>query len=139
MKTRKISILMVLILCFTIIFSNNLNVYAVENNVSHTRGVYLAEGNSSISKVSMYKINATGVTTAAKKCNVSVTVKVEKYLEDRGWVYYTSWQTSNSNAYTAAISKTLTVDLGYFYRVISTHTAGTDTSSSATNAIWMGL
>ena len=101
-------------------------------------GYYLAEGTSSISKTGTYTINATGVTTAARRCDVSVLVTVEQFRNDT-WYYYTSWQTSNSAAFTASISKTIYVDLGYFYRVVSTHGAGTDASSSFTNALWMGL
>ena len=119
----------------------NSDTYIIEYTDSvQPRGYYLAEGTSGIAKVSTYTMNATGVTTAARLCDVAVTVRVEKYLEDRDcWVYYTSWQTSNENAYTASISNTIYVDLGYFYRVVSTHTAGTETSSSSTNALWMGL
>lgn len=102
------------------------------------RGYYLAEGTSAITKTGMYTINATGVTTAARKCNVSVMVTVQQFRNDK-WYYYTSWQLSKENASTAAISNTIYVDLGYYYRVVSVHGAETDSSSSFTNAIWMGL
>ena len=116
---------------------NELSEIKSENTIQ-PRGYYLAEGTSAITKTGTYTINATGVTTAARKCNVSVMVTVQQFRNDT-WYYYTSWQTSNENAFTAAISKTIYVDLGYFYRVVSTHGAETDGSSSFTNAIWMGL
>lgn len=116
-----------------------MEVKASENESAiQPRGYYLAEGTSSISKTGTYTINATGVTTAARDCTVSVLVTVEQFRNDK-WYYYTSWQTTKENASTAVISKTIYVDLGYFYRVVSVHGAETDGSSSFTNALWMGL
>ena len=143
---EKIWIMMILIAMVANFF--NIEVKASENNVNECeiniesvvqpRGYYLAEGTSSISKTGTYTINATGVTNAARKCDVSVLVTVEQFRNDK-WYFYTSWQTSKENAFAAAISNTIYVDLGYFYRVVSVHGAGTDSSSSFTNAIWMGL
>jgi len=146
LRKKKVNILLLVLMIF-VAGCFNLSVEAaaptseeyMSESTIQPRGYYLAEGTSGITKVSTYKLNAMGDTTAARRCEVSVSVVVEKYLEDRGWVYYTSWQTTNTNAFSASISKTIYVDLGYFYRVVSTHTAGTDTSSSFTNAIWMGL
>lgn len=133
----------ILILMIVMLFSFvNIEVRANENNIDEVsvqpRGYYLAEGTSSITKTGMYTISATGVTTAARKCNVSVMVTVQQFRNDK-WYNYTSWQVSNENAYTATISNTIYVDLGYYYRVVSVHGAETDSSSSSTNAIWMGL
>ena len=137
MKIKKI-ISYALILIF-IISLTNIDVKASnEGSNVQPRGYYLAQGTSAISKTGTYTINATGVTTAARKCDVSVLVMVQQYRNDT-WYNYTSWQTSKENASTVAISKTIYVDLGYFYRVVSTHGAGTDASSSFTNALWMGL
>lgn len=101
-----------------------------------TRGVYLAEGNSIINKISSTKIGAGGTTTAAIKCKVSVCPMVEK-LVNGNWVYVTSWTVTNASAYSAMASKSITVSTGYYYRVRCSHYAGTDGSSSCTSALWM--
>ena len=138
MKIKRIMSYAMILIALVVSFSK-IDVKASDDkSYVQPRGYYLAEGVSSISKTGTYTINATGVTTAARKCNVAVAVTVEQFRNDQ-WYYYTSWQTSNTNAYTASISKTIYVDLGYFYRVVSTHAAGTDGSSSFTNALWMGL
>lgn len=103
------------------------------------RGVYLASGSSSISKISSYQIGVGGITNAAVRCDVSVSVIVEKYnLERDSWGFVTSWRQTNENAFTAAISKSLIVDSGYYYRVRCSHYAGTDVSGSYTNALYVG-
>lgn len=134
---RVISYTMIMIAL--IVSLSNIDVKASNNESTvQPRGYYLAQGTSSISKTGTYTINATGVTTAARKCNVAVLVMVQQYRNDT-WYNYTSWQTSKEDAFTASISKTIYVDLGYYYRVVSVHGAETDSSSSATNALWMGL
>lgn len=104
-----------------------------------SRGVYLASGDSGISKINSYTIGATGKTNATLKCDVSVTTIVERYnMETDRWAFITSWTKENTNAFTAIISKSLVVDSGYYYRVRSLHYAGTDASSSWTNALYVG-
>lgn len=106
---------------------------------AQTRGVYLASGDSSISKISSYKIGAAGDTTAAIRCDVSLTVIVERYnMETDRWGFITSWTTEKEDALYVAISKSLVVDSGYYYRVRCLHYAGTDASSSCTNALYVG-
>lgn len=103
-----------------------------------TRGVYLADFCSIINKISSTKIGAGGITNAAVKCKVSVTSIVERKNSDGDWERVTSWTQTNASALTAGVSKSLTVGTGYYYRVRSLHYAGTDGSSSYTNALWMG-
>lgn len=103
---------------------------------AQTRGVYLAEGNSIINRISSTKIGAGGTTGAAVKCTVSVTAIVERQTST-GWARVTSWTQTNESAYTAVVSKSLTVGTGYWYRVRSSHYANSDTSSSCTNALYM--
>ena len=62
-----------------------------------TWGVYLAEGNSFISKISSSKIGAGGNTIAATKCQVSVTAIVERKV-DGSWVRVTSWTSTTTAA-----------------------------------------
>lgn len=101
-----------------------------------TRGAYLAEGYSSINDAGAGRIGCGGVTNAAVRCNVSVAVMVERKVNGV-WNYVTSWSKTNTNAYTASISKYLYVTSGYYYRVRSVHDAGTDSSSSWTSGLWM--
>ncbi len=100
------------------------------------RGLYLADGNSFINEISDTKIGAGGLTNAVQRCTVSVTSIVERKTSD-GWVRVTSWTQTNENAFSAMISKSLTVATGYYYRVRSLHYASSDGSSSCTNALPM--
>ena len=104
---------------------------------SQTWGVYLAEGYSIINKQSSTKIGAGGTTNAAVKCTVSITAIVERQTST-GWAFVTSWTQTNENAYSAGVSKTLTVATGYWYRVRSAHYASSDVSSSCTSSLYMG-
>ena len=104
--------------------------------IMQTRGIYLAEGYSVITDAGSGKIGCGGITNAAQRCKVSVNVIVEKKVSG-SWTRVTSWSASNTNALTVSISKTLAVGSGYYYRVRSVHTAGTDGSSSYTEGMWM--
>lgn len=105
---------------------------------AQTKGVYLASGDSAISKINSYTIGVAGNTNATIRCKVSVSVIVERYnMEQDSWLFITSWTKTNENAFTAGISKSLVVDSGYYYRVRSLHYAGSDASSSCTNALYV--
>lgn len=103
-----------------------------------TRGIYLAEGNSFINKISTSKIGAGGNTIAATKCKVSITSIVERSSSGTSWARVTSWTSTTTSGYSASVSKSLTITKGYYYRVRSSHYASTDVSSSCTSALWMG-
>ena len=103
-----------------------------------TRGVYLAEGNSIINKISTTKIGAGGSTIAAVQCKVSITSIVERSSTGTSWGRVTSWTSTTTSGYSASLSKSLTITKGYYYRVRSAHYASTDVSSSCTGALWMG-
>lgn len=103
---------------------------------SQTRGVYLAMGTSFINDAGGGRIGCGGITEAAVKCKVGVTAIVEKKVNG-SWTRVTSWTVTNASAYTAVVSKYLSVGSGYQYRVRSTHYAGTDGSSSYTGTLWM--
>ena len=155
MKKRMLAMFLAIMTCVTIIWSTGTDVKAedigedisfsellTENTLvgiaqMQTRGVYLAEGNSYISKISTTKIGAGGDTIAAKKCKVSVTAIVER-LDNGLWGRVTSWTSTTTSGYSASISKSLTITRGYYYRVRSAHYASTDVSSSCTSALWMG-
>lgn len=102
-----------------------------------TWGVYLSDGYSAINKISSTKVGAGGATNAAKKCTVKITSILERKVSG-SWVRVTSWSATNTSTYCAMISKVVTVSSGYYYRVRSTHTAGTDSATSYTNALWIG-
>lgn len=104
---------------------------------SQTWGVYLIDGHSVINKISSSKVGAGGVTNASVQCSVSVTSILERKVNG-SWVRVTSWSQTNTNAYYAIISKSVTVASGYYYRVRSHHYASTDSASSYTNALWVG-
>ena len=101
-----------------------------------TRGVYLSNGKSIISKMSSNMIAAGGTTTAAVKCDVAIACIVERYVNG-SWARVTSWTQSNTNAYVAGISRSLIVATNNVYRVRSTHYAETDVSTSYTNNLHM--
>lgn len=154
MKKKILSFLMTLTICLTGIWCGNINVEAEEMGEEldfsyfttdnsligymelQARGIYLAEGNSFISKIGSTKIGAGGATNAALKCKVSVTAIVERKTSS-GWARVTSWTQTNTNALSAIVSKSLTVGTGYYYRVRSHHYASSDTSSSCTSSLWM--
>ncbi len=100
------------------------------------RGVYLAEGISIINDAGGGKIGAGGLTTAAKKCTVSVNAIVER-KSGSSWVRVTSWTVTNQNSLIASASKAISVGSGYYYRVRCVHRASSDVSNSFTDALWM--
>lgn len=105
---------------------------------NQTWGVYFSDGYSVINKISSTKVGAGGVTNAKVKCTVDVTAILERKDSDGAWARVTSWTQTNYNAYSAMISKTVTVASGYYYRVRCYHYAGSDSSNSWTGALWVG-
>lgn len=98
-------------------------------------GIYLMDGMSVIQDAGVGKIVAGGITNAARQCDVTVNVIVER-LNGGNWVRVTSWTASKDYAWTVGSSKTLSVGRGYYYRVRSLHSAHTDASSSWTGNLW---
>lgn len=155
MKRKMTALLLVIMFCICGVYCNDFDVRAeamgedidfsylltedtlIGTSQAQTWGIYLAEGNSFINKISSSKIGAGGNTIASTKCQVSVTSIVER-LDDGLWVRVTSWTSTTASGYSALISKSLSVGTGYYYRVRSTHYASTDRSSSCTSSLWMG-
>lgn len=155
MKRRILAMLLIIVMCVTGIWCTGADVQAEEmgedidfselmtedtlvgTTENQTWGVYLAEGNSYITKMSSNKIGVGADTVAATKCKVSVTAIVEK-LSNGSWVRVTSFTSTTASGYSAALSKSLVVSTGYYYRVRSSHYASSDVSFSCTNALWMG-
>lgn len=151
---KLITLMLAIMLCMTSIFTLKINVHAEDTDEdipyeellteealigyaeSQTRGVYLSSGTSIINDAGGGKIGAGGVTTAAKKCTVSVNVIVER-KSGSSWVRVTSWTVTNQNALVASASKAISVASGYYYRVRCVHRASSDASNSYTGALWM--
>ena len=104
---------------------------------NQTWGVYLVNGYSVINKISSTKVGAGGTTNAAEQCTVKITSILERKVNGN-WLRVTSWSQTNTTAYSAMISKSVTVPSGYYYRVRSNHYASSDSASSCTNALWVG-
>ena len=79
-----------------------------------------------------------GVTNAAVKCTVKVTTILERKNSSGSWDRVNSWTQTNTNAFYAGISKSVTVASGYYYRVRSHHYASTDSATSYSSALWIG-
>ena len=105
---------------------------------NQTWGVYYSDGYSIINKISSTKVGAGGVTNAKVKCKVVVNAILERKNDSGTWVRVNSWSQTNENAYSAVVSKSVTVASGYYYRVRCYHYAGSDSSSSYTSALWIG-
>lgn len=156
MKKRLLTLLLTMVLCVTGIVSWQFETKAqtteedialpelmtedalVGYSQNQTWGVYYSDGYSIINKISSSKVGAGGVTNANVKCTVSVQAILERQNSSGGWGRVTSWVQTNQNAYSAMISKSVTVASGYYYRVRCYHDAGTDSSSSYTDALWIG-
>ena len=155
MKRKVLTLLLSIVIGVTSILSWNMNVKAegegediamselmtdsalIGYAQNQTWGVYFSDGYSIINKISSTKVGAGGVTNATVQCSVSVTAILERKVNG-SWVRVTSWTQSNSNAYYAIISKSVTVASGYYYRVRSHHYASTDSATSYTDALWVG-
>ena len=156
MKKKVAALLLACMMCISGIGYSNFEVHAQEEVQSEnidlsyymgegaligyadlqTRGVYLSNGRSMISKISSTMIGVGGTTTAAVKCKVTITSIVERYVDGK-WARVTSWTATNENAVAVALSKSLIVGTGNTYRVRSSHYAASDYSSSWTDALIM--
>lgn len=109
--------------------------YSEGNAVNITRGIYLGSGSSTITKEGTGKIGAGGKTIGQTTvATISITVRVEK-LVNGSWTTYTTWSATKYNSPYVSTSKVLSVPIGYYYRVYSTHMANSDVSDSFTNGI----
>ena len=156
MKKRLLTLLLAIVMCVTGIMSWKFETKAetteadialsevmtedalIGYSQNQTWGVYYSDGYSIINKISSTKVGAGGVTNANVKCTVSVQAILERKNSSGTWGRVASWVQTNQNAYSAMISKSVTVASGYYYRVRCYHDAGTDTSTSFTNGLWIG-
>lgn len=156
MKKRVLTLLLAIMMCITGMMSWNVEVKAetidedialsdimtddavVGYSQNQTWGVYYSDGYSIINKISSSKAGVGGVTNANVKCTVTVNTILERKNSSGSWERVTSWVQTNQNAYSAIISKSVIVASGYYYRVRCYHYAGTDSSSSFTDGLWIG-
>ena len=102
-----------------------------------TYGTYLYKGDAIIAEVGSGKIAAGGSTSARKTVDkIYVAVRVQQ-KKNGTWYNYTSWTKTLTNTSYVSTSKELTVPKGYYYRVLTTHVAQTDSSTSLTSGIWI--
>ena len=94
--------------------------YTPKNN---ERGKNLMDGQCSISKTGTKRIYAYGSTTANHTVDaVAVIVYVDQYNEkDDEWYQIDAFSKKVENDYYSAISKSIQVDRGYYYRVHADH------------------
>ena len=108
---------------------------------SKTRGIYLMDGECSISKAGRNRVYAYASTTANMKVNYMCTiVYVDQYQEDLDeWWQIDWWMEEVDNDYYMSTAKTITVDRGYYYRVRANHLVGNsypfEETASFTNGI----
>lgn len=159
MRKRKLPVIMALALMCCLVMLTGKSVKASEGEkidgsylteedssagkaVLKMRGVYLMEGDCSISKAGRGRAYVYASTTANMTVDyVGVIVRVEQYNEDsETWEQIASWIDDAENTYYVSTSKTVTVDRGYYYRVHAEHIAGPadgekDTGDSITDGI----
>ena len=94
--------------------------YTPKNN---ERGKHLMDGQCSISKTGTKRIYAYGSTTANHTVDaIAVIVYVDQYNESDGkWHQIDAFSKKVENDYYSAISKSIQVDRGYYYRVHADH------------------
>ena len=90
---------------------------------SDERGEHLMDGECSITKAGTNRIYTYGATTANHTVDtVAVIVYVDQYNESDGkWHQIDAFSKKVENDYYSAISKSIQVDRGYYYRVHADH------------------
>ena len=106
--------------CSYLTSADSSTVYTPKNN---ERGKHLMDGQCSISKTGTKRIYAYGSTTANHTVDaVAVIVYVDRYHESDGkWHQIDAFSKKVENDYYSAISKSIQVDRGYYYRVHAEH------------------
>ena len=108
---------------------------------SKTRGIYLMDGECSISKAGRNRVYAYASTTANMKVNYMCTiVYVDQYQEDLDeWWQIDWWMEEVDNDYYMSTAKTITVDRGYYYRVRANHVVGNSYPFEETGSFTNGI
>ena len=107
--------------------------------VGLTRGANLQTGYSKIVRRGPELIYAGGTTIAQHTVeSVQVTVTVERAKDENDeWEFVDYWHKENTNADLVSANKKLEVEGDWYYRVVCTHSADGEMSSSATDGIYI--
>lgn len=98
-------------------------------------GDYYAMGSAGISKQSSTSAHISATTNCYVKCN-SVTAEVNlQRLEGSTWQYVTAKSKTGKNTSVVTVSDTIKVKKGYYYRVVSFHSATKNGKTERGNAI----
>ena len=105
-------------------------------------GDYYAMGSAGISKKSSTSAYITATTNCYEKCT-SVTAEVNlQRLEGSTWQYVTEKSKTAKNTSVVTVNDTVTVKKGYYYRVISFHSATkngkTETGTAISESLYIG-
>ena len=104
-----------------------------------TRGEDLLAGYSKCVRLNnghLYVGGTTIETSTVEKIGLGVTIERAQEGDD-SWVGYDSWIVREENADRISSNKELEVEGGYYYRVVCTHSANDDLSSSFTNGVFI--
>lgn len=104
-----------------------------------TRGEDLLAGYSKCVRLNNGHLYVGGTTLASQTVErIGIAVEVERLQEgDDSWVGYDSWIVREENTDRISSNKELEVEGGYYYRVVCTHSANDDLSSSFTNGVFI--
>ena len=112
--------------------------------MSKARGIYMLQGDCSISKAGRHRIYVAGSTTANMVVpRIRVVMYVEEYIaEDDAWSQIDSWDVTDTDTYYISTSKSIVVTGGTYYRVGAEHQCAPlddsgDTGFSFTDGIWI--
>lgn len=105
-------------------------------------GTYFAFGRTGISKESSKSVYISGSTSCYETCNtVKVNVTLQK-LKNGSWCYVTERSHTEYNSTFSSVDDTISVDSGYYYRVVSVHSATkngkTETGSATSSSVYVG-
>lgn len=105
-------------------------------------GTYYATGHAGISKQSSKSVYVTATTDCYEKCDeVEAEVNLQR-LEGSTWAYVTSRDKIRKNVGSVTVSDTITVKSGYYYRVVSFHSATkngkTEVGSASSHSLYIG-
>lgn len=104
-----------------------------------TRGEDLMVGYSKCVRLANGNLYVGGSTLAAHTVErIGIAVSVERAKEeDTTWEGYDAWIIHETNADKLSSAKELKVEGGYYYRVVCTHSANDDMSSSITDGVFI--
>ena len=104
--------------------------------------MFLISSSVFLSKVSSKSVYITATTDCYEKCDeVEAEVNLQR-LEGNTWAYVTSRSKTGSNVGSVKVSDTVRVKSGYYYRVVSFHSATkngkTEVGSASSLSLYVG-